>query len=290
MRYKVDENNYITDVYFNCYAGTCSEYTGNIPDGYTSLEEWASNANILAYKIVDNNLVYDSVRDAELQEQWKQELQENMPGKYELPTASATTLGGVKVGAGLAINEGVLSATGGGVADSIEWANVQNKPTKVSDFTNDVGYITESAADTKYSTQEEIEVLGTVVKNQTNLIHSQLAELSTPIRKLLFNDSSNTSSTIELTDSVYNYSYLYVESSAATYNVMIPIYSASQSAFRGIGGFSGDANVGSTHAQGTISNEGKTMTFTYLKSIVHTNSNNHSASTDRAVCKVIGVR
>jgi hypothetical protein len=73
MRYKVDENNYITGVYFNCYIGTCAEYTGTIPDGYTSLEEWASNAHIEAYKVVDGNLVYDSVRDAELQEQWARE-------------------------------------------------------------------------------------------------------------------------------------------------------------------------------------------------------------------------
>lgn len=47
---------------------------------------------------------------------------------YTLPAASAETLGGVKVGTGLAIEGGVLSATGGGVADAVDWANVQNKP------------------------------------------------------------------------------------------------------------------------------------------------------------------
>lgn len=47
---------------------------------------------------------------------------------YTLPAASADALGGVKVGAGLAIDQGVLSATGGGVADSVDWSNVQNKP------------------------------------------------------------------------------------------------------------------------------------------------------------------
>ena len=47
---------------------------------------------------------------------------------YALPTASADTLGGVKVGAGLAVNSGVLSATGGGTADAVDWSNVQNKP------------------------------------------------------------------------------------------------------------------------------------------------------------------
>lgn len=48
---------------------------------------------------------------------------------YELPKASADNLGGVKVGAGLFVNEnGVLSATGGGTADAVDWANVQDKP------------------------------------------------------------------------------------------------------------------------------------------------------------------
>lgn len=47
---------------------------------------------------------------------------------YTLPAATADTLGGVKVGAGLAINQGVLSAAGGGTADSVDWSNVQNKP------------------------------------------------------------------------------------------------------------------------------------------------------------------
>lgn len=53
----------------------------------------------------------------------------NIPSAYTLPTATATTLGGVKVGSGLSITNGVLSASGGGVADSVEWTNVQNKPT-----------------------------------------------------------------------------------------------------------------------------------------------------------------
>lgn len=47
---------------------------------------------------------------------------------YTLPVATADTLGGVKVGAGLSISSGVLSATGGGTADSVDWDNIQNKP------------------------------------------------------------------------------------------------------------------------------------------------------------------
>ena len=51
-----------------------------------------------------------------------------IPDAYELPIASATTLGGVKVGSGLDITNGVLSTTGGGVADAVDWSKVQNKP------------------------------------------------------------------------------------------------------------------------------------------------------------------
>lgn len=47
---------------------------------------------------------------------------------YTLPAATAETLGGVKVGAGLNVVDGLLSATGGGTADSVDWSNIQNKP------------------------------------------------------------------------------------------------------------------------------------------------------------------
>lgn len=47
---------------------------------------------------------------------------------YTLPVAAPDTLGGVMVGSGLSISQGVLSATGGGTADAVDWSNVQNKP------------------------------------------------------------------------------------------------------------------------------------------------------------------
>ncbi len=68
--------------------------------------------------------------------------------EYQLPTASADTLGGIKIGAGLEINNGVVSATGGGTADSVDWSNVQNKPTKLSDFTNDKNFQTDTQVET----------------------------------------------------------------------------------------------------------------------------------------------
>lgn len=55
--------------------------------------------------------------------------------------ASASTAGVVKLGTGLAIADGVLSVTGAATADSVEWSVVKNRPTAVSYWTNDAGYI-----------------------------------------------------------------------------------------------------------------------------------------------------
>lgn len=56
-------------------------------------------------------------------------------GIYELPIASSSTLGGIKVGGGLQISaEGTLSTTGGGVADSVEWSGVLDTPTTLEGY------------------------------------------------------------------------------------------------------------------------------------------------------------
>lgn len=53
----------------------------------------------------------------------------------ELPIASTTQIGGIKIGAGLSITEnGTLSATGGGTADAVEWNNVLDKPTTIAGY------------------------------------------------------------------------------------------------------------------------------------------------------------
>lgn len=70
MRYELDNEGYIKNVFFNCYTGQCSLYEGNIPSGYNSLEEWSENANIQAYKIEEGNLVYDEVREEQLNEEY----------------------------------------------------------------------------------------------------------------------------------------------------------------------------------------------------------------------------
>lgn len=49
--------------------------------------------------------------------------------------ATTTTVGGIKVGSGLAItSDGTLNATGGGIADSVDWSNVENKPTTIAGY------------------------------------------------------------------------------------------------------------------------------------------------------------
>jgi hypothetical protein len=71
MRYELDDRGYICKVFFGCFSGTCTLYEGEVPTGYTTLEEWATTANIRAYKIEDGNLILDTERDAELQSEWQ---------------------------------------------------------------------------------------------------------------------------------------------------------------------------------------------------------------------------
>lgn len=44
------------------------------------------------------------------------------------------------IGAGLSVTGGVLSADGGGVADSVDWENVVGRPENISYFNNDINY------------------------------------------------------------------------------------------------------------------------------------------------------
>ena len=83
MRYILDSEGYIEATTFGgfitCNNNTCTEYTGSVPSGYETLEEWNTNANIRAYKIENGNLVYDSDRDTALQELWQMESKNSQP-------------------------------------------------------------------------------------------------------------------------------------------------------------------------------------------------------------------
>ena len=61
----------------------------------------------------------------------------NNANNYSLPAASASKLGGVKIGANITVSaDGTISV------EAMEWANINGKPTKLSQFTNDSNFIT----------------------------------------------------------------------------------------------------------------------------------------------------
>lgn len=102
------------------------------------------------------------------------ELQEAISGvQFELPIASNSVLGGIKVGAGLNITEdGILSATGGGTADAVNWENVIERPTNLSQFTNDSGFITSDDLPdlSNYATQSWVQEQGYLTSIPDNYI------------------------------------------------------------------------------------------------------------------------
>ena len=130
-------------------------YLTSIPSEYVTEDELNSKGYLTSVPdnyVTDNELT-EAINDV----------------KYTLPIASTGTLGGIKIGAGLSITEdGILSATGGGVADAVNWENVIGRPTNLSQFTNDSGYITSSAL-TDYAKKSEIpDVSNLATKDEVN--------------------------------------------------------------------------------------------------------------------------
>ena len=119
---------------FSSYADAVKYAAGNTADPDSRALCGTSYVGQIITVFEDNTVtVYKIAADRTL---------ESIGGVYTLPKATADTLGGIKVGAGLAISaEGTLSATGGGTADAVEWANVIDKPTALSQFTNDENFI-----------------------------------------------------------------------------------------------------------------------------------------------------
>lgn len=87
-----------------------------------------------------------------------------IPEEYTLPIATAEALGGIKVGAGLSINPetGVLNATGGGTADSVDWANITSKP---DDIVNITDKLAEKLDVSTYNQDKETFALKTEIPN-----------------------------------------------------------------------------------------------------------------------------
>lgn len=79
MRYQLDNEGYLIEVNFGCTTGMCTEYTGIVPEGYETIEEWYEDncECVRSWKIVDGNLVYDASKDYKLQVLYEQEAYNN---------------------------------------------------------------------------------------------------------------------------------------------------------------------------------------------------------------------
>lgn len=77
---------------------------------------------------------------------------EDGANNYTLPAATAALLGGVKIGANITVAaDGTISV------EALSWDNIDGKPTNVSEFTNDAGYITKAVTDlTNYYTKTDV--------------------------------------------------------------------------------------------------------------------------------------
>ena len=70
MRYIADSAGYVKEVSFGavitCGDSECVEYTGAVPEGYTSLEDWfnACGGELWQWMIVDGNLTLDPSAEA----------------------------------------------------------------------------------------------------------------------------------------------------------------------------------------------------------------------------------
>lgn len=112
----------------------------------TKLSQLTNDGNYVAdasYVHTDNNYT-----NAEKSKLAGVEAQAN---KYTLPPATAVLLGGVKIGANITVSaDGTISV------EALSWTNIDGKPTKLSDFTNDAGFITNAVNNlTNYYTKSQ---------------------------------------------------------------------------------------------------------------------------------------
>ena len=102
--------------------------------------------------------------------------------KYTLPAASSSTLGGVKVGSNINVtSDGTISVS------AMDWANVTNKPTKLSEFTNDGVFITKAVSDlTNYYKKSEV-----YTQAEVNSLLSNITGISVEVVDALPTTGSN---------------------------------------------------------------------------------------------------
>ena len=83
LRYILTSDGYICHVSLGglviCDLGECTEYNGDIPDGYETIEEWyeEENERLNAWKIVDGNLAFDPKKYETLKAKCEKEHEDN---------------------------------------------------------------------------------------------------------------------------------------------------------------------------------------------------------------------
>lgn len=120
----------------------------HIPSGGSSGQILRWSADGTAAWGADNNTTYSTATqsaDGLMSSSDKTKLDGIASGanKYSLPTASSSTLGGVKVGSGLSISNGVLSASGGSTAYKIPYGTcttAESTTAKVATISNGVSF------------------------------------------------------------------------------------------------------------------------------------------------------
>lgn len=129
---------------------------------------------------------------------------------YTLPAAKPDTLGGIKVGAGLSVtDDGILSATGGGTADAVEWDNVIGKPTKLSEFENDSNFQTNTQVSTAVAPKADKayvdENLATKADEEHTHTKADITDFPTKVSEFTNDSGYQTAANVESTLSTKGY-------------------------------------------------------------------------------------
>ena len=169
-------------------------------NGYTKIGEVASDQNLL-----NTNGGYTAVSAIGEALNLDQYL-------TSIPTASASTLGGVKIGAGLSITgDGILSATGGGTADSVEWENVVGKPSvfatniaNISDLNSSWDSILRAAPGAYVTRWPSWSEITSKPSQFTPASHTHTASQITDLTSTLGNYATNASVQQAISEATYN--------------------------------------------------------------------------------------
>ncbi len=89
LRYILDKDGYVCHASLGglvvCDLGECTEYNGEVPDGYETIEGWYDGEleKLNAWKIIDSNLIFDNSRYTELKKRCEKEEKDNSCVKHK---------------------------------------------------------------------------------------------------------------------------------------------------------------------------------------------------------------